>query len=66
MCGDSTESIGEYRRRALLDALGAYLSEDLVRSIGDARTRLARYIPDADAEVLADSISYWDYAGIKP
>lgn len=64
--GDSTESLGEDRRRALADALGSYLSVDLVRLIGEARTRLGRYIPDARAEALADSISYWDYAGVKP
>lgn len=64
--GDSTESLGEDRRRALANALGSYLSVDLVRLIGEARTRLGRYIPDARAEALADSISYWDYAGVKP
>lgn len=64
--GDPTEFAGEDRRQALLDALGSYLSKDLIRSIGDARARLARYIPDADAEALADTIPYWDYNGIKP
>lgn len=64
--GDLTESLGEDRRRALVDALGSYLIVDLVRLIGEARTRLGRYIPDARAEALADSISYWDYAGVKP
>ncbi len=63
--GDPAELVGEDRRRAMLDALGSYLSEELVRSIGDARTRLARYIPDADAEALADSIPYWDYGSNK-
>jgi hypothetical protein len=64
--GDPTDSDAEGRKRALLDALGSYLNEDLVRSIGDARARLARYIPDADAEALVDSIPYWDYAGTRP
>jgi hypothetical protein len=64
--GDPADPDAEGRRRALLDALGSYLNNDLVRSIGDARARLARYIPDADAEALVDSISYWDYAGARP
>ena len=63
--GDSTQSTVEERRRALLDALGTYLSNDLVRSIGDARTRLTRYISDDDAETLVDSIPYWNYADVK-
>lgn len=64
--GNSPESVGETHRRALLDALGSYLSRDLVQSIGDARARLARYISDADAEILSDSIPYWDYSSTKP
>ena len=62
---DSTESIDEDRRLALLEALGSYLSKELVQSIGHARSRLARYINDADAEALTDSIPYWDYAGTR-
>ena len=64
--GDPTEPDGEGRRHALLDALAAYMSKDLVESIGDARSRLGRYLPDDEAEALLDSIPYWDYAGTKP
>ena len=63
--GDPARSVGEDRREALAAALRSYLSEELIRSIGDARTQLARYIPDEDAEALADAIPYWDYAGVK-
>jgi hypothetical protein len=62
---DSTESVGEDRRRAMLEALGSYLGKELVQEISDARTRLARYIPDADAEARVDSIPYWDYASSR-
>lgn len=50
------------RRRALLEALGAYLTPELLRSINDARVRLGAYVPDEEAETLADRIPYWEYA----
>jgi hypothetical protein len=49
----------------MLEALGSYLGKELVQEISDARTRLARYIPDADAEARVDSIPYWDYASSR-
>ena len=56
---------GDSARRSLPEALGSYLNEDLVRSIGDARTRLGRYVLDEDAEVLVETIPYREYAGTK-
>jgi len=50
------------RRRALLEALGHYLTPELLRSINDARIRLGGYVPDEEAETLSDRIPYWEYA----
>lgn len=48
-------------RRALREALAAYLSPALVAEIAEARRGLARYIPDEVADAEADRIPYWDY-----
>jgi hypothetical protein len=52
---------GAERSRAMLEALSAYLTPELVKAINDARGRLARYIPDDEAEAMAEQINYWDY-----
>ena len=62
---DPAQAVAGDPPEALAVALRSYLSEELIRSIGDARAQLDRYIPDEDAEALADSIPYWDYAKVK-
>ena len=47
--------------RAFREALAGYLTPDLVRDIQDARARLGAYVPDTEAEKLAEKIPYWDY-----
>ena|SRR5437667_232231 len=52
----------EDRRFALED----YISGDLARAINEARMKLGRYLPDAEAEELSEnSIPYWNYKGLK-
>src|SRR5437764_2775439 len=46
--------------RALQEALTAYLTPQLVKAVNDARVRLGRYIPDEEAETIAEQIRYWD------
>jgi hypothetical protein len=48
--------------RRMQEALDAYLTPELVMAINDARVRLGRYIPDEEAEAIAEQIRYWDYA----
>ena len=55
-------SNGAQLMRALQESLAAYLTPELVQAINDARIRLGRYIPDAEAEALAEQIAYWDYS----
>lgn len=56
---------GAERERAFLEALAGYVTPELVKAINSARMRLGRYLADGEAELLADKISYWDYAGLK-
>jgi hypothetical protein len=53
---------GAVNRQEVQEALVAYLTPELVKAINDARARLGRYIPDAEAEALSEGIAYWDYA----
>ena len=51
---------------ALNKSLGDYFTPALVEAIGRARERLARYIPEEEAEALSEQeIPYWDYKGVK-
>jgi hypothetical protein len=62
---ETSPANGATNQRALQEALAAYLKPDLVKMINDARTRLGRYIPDEEAEGIAEQIHYWDAAGCK-
>jgi hypothetical protein len=52
------------QRRALQEALATYLTPALVQAINEARISLGKYIPDEEAEALAEHIAYWDYASL--
>ena len=53
------------QQRALQEALVAYLTPTLVQAINEARVRLGQYLPDEEAEALAEQIAYWDYASLS-
>ncbi|MBI4333723.1 MAG: hypothetical protein HY673_20875 [Chloroflexi bacterium] len=53
---------GSENRPALQEALGAYLTPELVKAINDARMRLGQYVPDEEAEAMSERIAYWDCA----
>ena len=57
----STKGDDPQRQRALQEALVIYLTPHLVQAINEARSRLGQYIPDDEAEALAEHIAYWDY-----
>ena len=40
----------------LQEALAAYLTPELVKAINEARVRMGQYIPDGEAEALAEQI----------
>jgi len=50
------------QQRAFQETIAAYLTPAVVQAINDARSRLAQYIPDVEAEALSERIPYWDYA----
>jgi hypothetical protein len=52
------------QQRALQAALAAYVTPTLVQEINDARMRLGQYVPDEEAEALAEQIAYWDYRAL--
>jgi len=54
---NGAESLGRMQ-----EALDAYLTPELVKTINDARARLGQYIPAEEAEAIAEQIRYWDYA----
>jgi hypothetical protein len=56
---------GAMNQRALQEALAAYLKPELVKAINDARIRLGQYIPDEEAEAIAEQIRYWDATECK-
>ena len=47
---------------AFQEALAAYLTPELVKSINQARIRLGQYLSEEEAEALVESIPYWNYA----
>lgn len=49
---------GDHR---LYEALSSYLSGDLWKEISHARTRLAKYLTEQEAQSLSDQIRYWEY-----
>ena len=53
------------QQRALQEALAAYLTPTLIQAINEARVRLGQYLPDEEAEALAEQIAYWDYASLS-
>src|SRR5438309_10556336 len=57
---DSTAN-GTETQRACQEALASYLTPALVQAINEARIRLGKYIPDAEAENLSERIAYWQY-----
>ena len=63
--GDSDRPLANDSSWSVGDALRSYLDPNLVQKIAEARSRLSRYVPDADAEVLTEEIPYWDYSLIK-
>ena len=61
--GRAKDSIGSPEQQGTLqEALAAYLTPALVQAINEARIRLGQYIPNEEAEALAEHIVYWDYA----
>ena len=61
--GGAKDSICSPEQQGTLQgALAAYLTPALVQAINEARIRLGQYIPNEEAEALAEHIAYWDYA----
>lgn len=58
-------SNGVDREDAFREALAAFFTPELVGTINRARSRIGQYVTDEEAEALAESIPYWDYASLK-